>query len=365
MKPLRVALDVRHRNRSGIGVYIRGILSGFAEIDAPVLWTLIGDGAESTKGIAVERTIPFTARPYSFRETLTYPRLNDVDLLHLPHYNRPPRVRVPSVVTVHDLIHLHGRDPLRRNYQAWFLRSLLREDTTVVTVSEKAADDLRALLNWRDKPVRVIPSGPGNPDLPDALPQPAPIRLPSGEEIRPPWLLAAGIDKPHKNMDRVLAAITLASERGVRLHPLIWTGLSPADARRRTRSLPPSLRAQVRYLPYGTDGAYLNLLAGAAVLIFPSLEEGFGFPPLEAMRFGIPVLCADRRPMTDMLGDAPIRFDPADTASLISALAGLNSLTAEARAHISERSRAVAARFTWKSAAAAMLGVYREAAGRA
>lgn len=365
MEPLRVALDMRHRDRSGIGVYIRGLLSGFAEIGAPVRWTFVGGDAEPPNGIEIERTVPFTALPYSLRETLAYPRLRGVDLLHFPHYNRPPRVRVPSVVTVHDLFHLNGRDPLRRHYQAWFLDSLRRNDTRIITVSGKTADDLRALPGWRDRSVKVIPSGPGNPGLPPSLPSPAAISLPEAGEINPPWLLAAAIDKPHKNMDRVIAAIYAARERGLDPPTLVWTGLSPADAQRRTRALPASLRAHIRFLPYGSDETYVTLLAGAAALIFPSLEEGFGFPPLEAMRFGIPVLCARRRPMTDMLGDAPIWFEPDDTGSISAALAELAALTPEARSRAAEAAVKTAAGFSWKSAAERTFAVYREAAGRA
>ena len=130
-------------------------------------------------------------------------------------------------------------------------------------------------------------------------------------------------------------------------------------AERRTLRLPAHARDKIILEPYADDARIESLYAGAAALVFPSLDEGFGLPPLEAMARGVPVLCSRRRPMLNFLGAAPIWFDPEDSSTLWRALDQITDDPTTA-AEAAQRGLAQAAKFSWAICAKETLEAYRQ-----
>ncbi len=364
-QPLRVALDARLIHHSGIGCYLAGLLSGFAQIQSPIEWTLIGPQCEIPEGIKVRNRIGFDAPLYSRREFFSFPTPRDVDLLHYPHYNLP-RVSVPNiVVTVHDpLLHLRYGSFHKRFYQRIFLRRLKSSRVRITANSEKTRDELCAQTSIPVGNVAIIHLGPGKPP-PDTSHEVKPISLDlsDGQKIIPPWFLAVGIDQPHKNMDFLIAAFAMWHLRRREGPPLVWVGPKKESLAELSAKIPAHARNQIILEPYAEGERLEQFYAGAAGLIFPSLDEGFGFPPLEAMARGIPVLCSRRRPMTDLLGNAPLWFDPEDSATLWRALDVLAD-EPRVREEAIARGRKQAEKYSWAETARQTFQLYSNAAGR-
>lgn len=361
---MHVALDLRLINNSGIGNYLRGLLEGFAELSAPIEWSFIGPQCDVPESLEVREWIPFGAPVYSREEFFHYPKLPGVEVLHYPHYNLPLGVPRSSVVTVYDLLHLRYGSFAKRMYQRFFLFRLGRSRAPVITISEKTREDLEAGSSIDPDRITTILLGPGRtpPTTRSKTHDRSLARLALPDrELKAPWFLAVGIDKAHKNMDFLIAAMALWYRRRPNAPPLIWTGLKEEDLRERTARIPAHARAKIHLLPYTADDQSESLYAGAAGLIFPSLDEGFGFPPLEAMSRGVPVLCSRRRPMTDLLGNAPLWFDPRDSATL---WRGLDRLLDERGLHEEavDRGYKQASKYSWAETARRTFEIYLQAA---
>ncbi len=364
-RELAVALDVRTWGMSGLGTYLAELLGAMARIDAPVAWTMIGPPEireQLPAGIEPQSWIDLRKPIYDLGPALRYPKFGAVDAWHYPHYNLPLRRSRGAVVNVFDLFHRrYGSFPKKR-YQNFFLRRLRFSRATIVTSCEKTRQEL--VEECRIRPGRIVNVnlGPGRRP-PAARPAPAEVATLAGTPLRPPWLLSLGIDQRHKNFDFVLSALSLYYQRRRDAPPYVWSGLSPEQFDRRLRKMPAWLRDRVALEPYDSPQRMEELLAGAAGLVFPSLDEGFGLPPLEAMARGVPVLCARREPMTTILGDAPLYFEPTESASLWRVLDHLLDSTS-IRQEVVRRGGAQAALYDWDATARQMLSVYAAAVQR-
>jgi glycosyltransferase involved in cell wall biosynthesis len=268
------------------------------------------------------------------------------------------------VVTCHDLIPAcfpqeylagPGRAPEARAYRRFLGR--LAKARLVLTPSSETAGDVVALAGVPEERVRVVPwgvpSAPGGAEPTAGPPGPA---VPGG-----PYVLYASSIEPHKNAGLAVEAIARA-EAGIRL---LMAGSWSSRREHRLRRLAAEAGAadRVEWLGLLTPEQLAPLRAGAAGIVVPSRKEGFGFPLLEGLAAGVPVLASDTPALREVGGDAATYLpadDPGAWATAISALAGADTA---ARAAAAERGRARAAGFTWERTARLMMDAYREAAG--
>lgn len=350
---------------SGIGSYLAGLLEGMAEIGAPIEWTLIGPRVPLPARLRVREWIEFDAPIYGRREFFSYPRPGHVDLFHFPHYNLP-LVRAPKkLVTFHDAFHVKYGTLPKRVYQRLFLRKLRYGRAGAIAVSGKSAEDLVQIGGVSPDRIHVVPLGPGR-SLPDARRRidARPLTTSTGRTLAPEWLLAVGIDQPHKNMDFLLSAYAMWRLRRDDTIPLVWVGAAADRIPELLARIPAYAREGIHLEPYQDASRVEELYAGARALVFPSLDEGFGLPPLEAMARGIPVLCSRRRPMTDLLGDGPIWFDPDDSATLWRALDSLIDEEEYVLRHVVRRGLDVACGYSWERTARETFEIYCRTTGR-
>lgn len=351
--PLRVALDLRMWAMSGLGTYTRELLGGFARLRLPIQWTFIGPEEIREKlppGLAVERWHEFDAPIYRARGFFRYPDLRGIDLFHYPHYNLPHVRARHKLVNVFDLFHLRYGSWLKRRYQLFFLRRLRWSRAHLLTASEKTRGELHEAAKIAQERISMIPLGPGRTYVPGSRLKPPALTSLAGTPLKGPWLLVTGIDQPHKNFDFMLSALSLYFQKRADAPSLVWTGLSEESRQRRARQLPAHLRTRVALEPFTDPEHFESLFSGAAALLFPSLDEGFGFPPLEAMARGVPVLCSRREPMTTILGGAPLYFEPSESASLWRMLDRLLD-TPGVWEELSSRGQQRAAQYSWDATA--------------
>ena len=354
----RVLLDARKARDFGIGRYIVGLLGALARRGGFDLSAAIHPGDEGLLPDGV-RTVVCRAGHYSPEELVAVRQVIArvrPDLFHAPHYVMPFFPPAATVVTIHDLMHLHRPEHAslpRRAYARWMVGRATRLAARVIAVSEAMKKEILAFAPGHGGKVEVIPNGveerfflEGEEGNAGARRMPAPpVRLPSFEG---PYLLFLGNDKPHKNLDGLLAAWSGLRRTRPGLS-LVLAGVGPG------RALPEGVKAP-GFVPNAELPA---LVAGARLLVLPSFSEGFGLPVAEAMAAGTPVACSDLPALREVAGDAASYFDPHDVTSIARAMAEL--LGDEGRRDLLRRKgKERAAALTWEAAAERTARLYRE-----
>jgi glycosyltransferase involved in cell wall biosynthesis len=267
-------------------------------------------------------------------------RFAGLDLLHFPLSVMIPRVSSPPAVsTVLDVQHevlpeFFSR--AERTYRKAVYGWTVRRSRLVITISEHAAGTLVERLGIPAGRVRPIHLGIDHD------------RFRPGDEPRQPFLLYPARPWPHKNHARLLEAFALL-RRGRPELRLVLTGGG-------TESLPPAAGVDARGSV--TQEELVSLYRRAACLVFPSLYEGFGQPPLEAMACGCPVACSDAASLPEVCGDAARFFDARSAEAIAEAVEDVLRDPAD----YERRGLTRAAPFTWEATARAHDAVYREAA---
>lgn len=376
---LRVGIDLTALlpHRTGVDVSLLGLVRHLAELPGEASYTVFVNAedrrllAGMLPGAAV---VPMALRPRPARllfQQVLLPLASAarrLDVVHSPSFIMPLwRGHARHVLTVHDLTFFslpHTHVPLRRS--APFLRavqaSIRRADIVTVPTAAVAATLHDRLPDVPAERVRVVGWGvdPAFRVLPAETVRATTARL--GLPSR--YVLFVGTVQPRKNLATLVAAHRAlvdaadVAEHLVLAGPLGW-GYDPVLAEL-TR---PAMRERVQRLGYVAQEDLPAVYAGATLLAYPSLDEGFGFPPLEAMACGVPVVASDIPALRETLADAALLVEPTDAAGLAAAirrLAADAALRETYRARGLERVRA----FRWESTAQAMHGCYAELAAR-
>lgn len=359
-----VGLDARKLWDGGIGTYVRGLLGGLSSLPgAPELVALTDPGElGSVRWPGQVRETPVSAGKYGLAEHWIVPRAAreaGVTLLHEPHYTLPLGWGGPSVVTIHDLIHVrfaHFFAPGAGLYARAMAGLAARRARGVIANSSHTKSDLIELLGIPESRIHVIALG-----ISAGLVRPAPETIEAFRKSRrlpSDYVLYVGARKGHKNLGLLLEA--MARIPAERRPALVLSGepLAPDSELGR-------LAARLGVIPaFGgdlRDDASLSCLyAGARLYLHPALTEGFGLPPLESMACGTPVLSSNGGALAETVGDAAATLPPNDPdrwAREIETLLGDEAR----RAELVRRGLARVREFTWERAATQTLEVYRSA----
>jgi glycosyltransferase involved in cell wall biosynthesis len=257
-------------------------------------------------------------------------------LVHFPFTIAIPRLSVPTVVTIYDVQHLDLPQLFSRAERAFravaYHRSA-RAARLVIVNSTFVRDRAVAKLGLPAARIRVVPFGIDH------------SRFSPGDEQREPFLLYPARGWPHKNHGRLLEAFALLRREWPELR-LVLTG----------GGLPASVPEGVEVRGHVSTDELVSLYRRASALVFPSLYEGFGQPPLEAMACGCPVASSNAASLPEVCGDAARLFDPADVEAIAAAVRDVLDDPEPWR----RRGLARAAEFTWERSALGHEAVYRE-----
>jgi glycosyltransferase involved in cell wall biosynthesis len=233
-------------------------------------------------------------------------------------------------------------------YARFMLRRAARRAARVLTVSQATAADLTARLGVPAERIVTIWNGVDERFRAPLDEAARDARL-AGLGLSPGYFLFVGNPKPHKNLDRLLAAFAGVATPGARL--VVVGGESPGAGALRDPRVVAVGRVDAELLP--------ALYRGALALVFPSLYEGFGLPVAEAMACGTPVVASTTPAVAEVGGDAALLVDPLDVAAWTAALQRL-AAEPQLRARLSEAGRRRSESFSWSDCARRTLAVYRE-----
>jgi len=363
--PLRVMLDLRcvHAGMTGMGRYALNLHLSLANAGREVELGCI----TTEEGVEIFRSF---GNAHLFVAPGRHPGWDDLalpdvlrefqaDLFHSPLFVLPGLRTCLQVCTIHDVIPLARPDLSPASFQQFFhsqIRKALRRADHVVTVSRFSREDL--LRHLPIEPHRV--SAIHEPVSPLFRPQEGPT---TQEHLRdlglePGYILAVGAIDRRKNLPRLIEAYALLRAGWDAAPPLVLVGEPSGDGldlaaeiRRR------DVERHVRPLGRVPDGALVHLYAGAALLAFPSLYEGFGLPVLEAMATGTPVVTSRSTSLPEIAGDAAILVDPESVSEIKDGMARVLKDPA-LRQDLSARGVARASEFTLERQASDLIRLY-------
>ena len=293
--------------------------------------------------------------------------LGEFDIFHATNYQAPALRKACLVTTVHDINFVRFPEMQSRGIRR-FIRSLprlLERSRRVLADSRFTASELMEVYGLPAEKLRVVYPGLNPVFMHEPTPEEVETSL-RAYGLAPPYLAYIGNLHPRKNLATLVEAFSLLREGGLE-HRLAVIGggglgrLNNVEYRKLMRRVTDlGLEEGVVFTGYVPDLRLVALLTQADALVFPSIYEGFGLPPLEAMACGVPVVTSRRASLPEVVGDAALLLedplDPGEIAAKIETVLADRSL----RSGLAERGRAHARRFTWERAADEVAEVYRQ-----
>ena len=329
--------------------------------------------------IKTERLAPFSeyinpkiahASGYLYRAASTYLPIpykhffgRDADVTHFFNYIAPPGVHGKTVITVHDMVYKAFPETVRGRTK-WMLISGLKPSMNradiIVTDSEFSKSEILKYFPKYEKKIRVVPCGV---DLEKFKPCDTPERIPevkSSLGINGEYFLYLGTIEPRKNLERLISAYHILTQRIQGAPKLVLAGGKGwlyDSIFQRVSDL--KLADKVLFTKYIPSEDMNPLMCGALAFVFPSIYEGFGMPPLEAMACGVPVLASNAASLPEVTGDCGVICDAYSEESIADGLYTLYNDTA-LRAELSIRGRKRAEGFSWERSAEILYKAYKE-----
>ncbi len=370
---MHIAIDYTPalRQTAGIGRYTRGLVDALAELDQDNAYTLFCAGQPPDRdtwpaNFAIQTTqVParwLTAGWHKLRLPLPAETLaGGCDIFHSPDFTLPPLRKARGVVTVHDLSFLRVpqcADPGLRTFLERAVPRSLARSARVLADSENTKKDLIELLDVAPEKISVVPAGIEPRFQP--VHNTAKLAAVRARYKLPEWfILMVGTIEPRKNLSRLITAYRQLRRQTGLPHALViagkegwlFQGIYEQVARE-------GMTECVLFPGFVADADLPALYSLADVLAFPSLYEGFGLPPLEAMACGTPVVTSANSSLPEAVGSAALLVNAEDIEGLTEALARV-LCDANLHARMSDLGRVQASRFTWPEAARRLLDAYR------
>jgi glycosyltransferase involved in cell wall biosynthesis len=347
-----IAIDARMIHSSGIGTVISSVAPRLITKNRDWRFRLLGDPkvlqSFSWAALPGVDLVPFMAPIHSIAEQLCFPAdaLRNADLLWSPNYNIPLRWSKPLLVTVHDMAHLALKEMFgsiaQQSYARLMFHRVQKRANAVVYVSKFTADEFHRYVGHPRGRKFVISCGVEE-DWFD-------VEVPSGQRIRP-FILFVGNVKPHKNLMRLLDAFAQILNNIP--HDLVIVGRKEGFVTGDTAVLKriADFNGRVKFTGYLSNTELKQLYYTADALVLPSLYEGFGLPPLEAMAAGCPVLVSQLAALPEVCQDAALYCDPLNIEDIAVNLRRIVE-DQELRKRLKSKGGVRARQFSWNTSAA-------------
>jgi len=373
--PLHIVIDARRVRDFGIGTYIRNIVRSLSLLDAENQYTLVAhpNDAGELAGLGPNfRIAPFSLSDKGLKHNLSFPgflKSLKASLYHIPLNSVAWAMPRPYVVTIHDMSSLlfpQRRDFRYSLHQQRYRRGVVRA-ARVIAVSNATRRDLESILHLSNERLSTIYSAP-DPAFTSVRDDPGQQRqILDRYSINYPYILYAGTVRVHKNVPRLVEAFAVLRHK-LENHPvykdlrlvIIGDELSKNPAVRRAVAHS-RIENWVRFLGFVPIESLRVFYCAAEAFAFPTLYEGFGLAPLEAMACGAPVVASDLPSLVEAVGQAAELVSPDNVFDIERGMREV-LLNLERREALKAAGRAQAQRFHWESTAQQVLAIYKEVA---
>ena len=372
--PLHIVIDARRVRDFGIGTYIRNLARALSALDAENQYTLIAhpNDAGELAGLGPNfRIAPFEASDKGLKHNLSFPgflKSLNASLYHIPLNSVAWAMPRPYVVTIHDMSSLlfpQRRDFRYSLHQQRYRRGVVRA-ARVIAVSNATRRDLQSVLHISAERLSTIYSAP-DPAFTSAPGDPEQRQILDRYSITYPYILYAGTVRVHKNVPRLVEAFAVLRHK-LENHPvynnlrlvIIGDELSKNPAVRRAVAHS-RIENAVRFLGFVPIETLRVFYCAAEAFAFPTLYEGFGLAPLEAMACGAPVVASDLPSLVEAVGQAAELVSPDNVFDIERGMREV-LLNVERRETLKAAGRLQAQRFHWESTAQQVLAIYKEVA---
>ena len=310
---MKLVIDVRLINASGIGTYLKNIIPGILQAFDEV--TVLGNTAEIklfdwSKNVEI---IEFNAAIYSIKEQIQYPFVvPKCDILWCPHFNVPIfSVKANKIVTtIHDVYHLSNNASIsyiKKNYAKVLFQNAVRKSKMIFTVSEFSKSEILKYTNANSEKLKIVYCGVNKSFFRNT-------KFSSDLKLPQNYILYVGNIKPHKNLMVLLKAYVSLSEEFKSKYQLVFVGKKEGflteDNQIQDFIISNNLQKHITFTGYIEDSEIPKIYNEARLFVFPSLYEGFGLPILEALASQTKVISSNAASLPEVGGEAVLYFDP-------------------------------------------------------
>ena len=373
---VKVAIDVRKMSDYGVATYLRNVVRTLGRVDLKTEYILLG-AVERFRDIgplpANFNLVPFTTEAvnpriyFEFRRTMRY---YGCDLLHVPHiFWRPLPISCPYVMTVHDLLDYMYRARVSTGFgrlmHFYLTRHVMQHAARIFAVSNFTKQDIRRFFQVKSARIDVIYNALDDRFRMGHTTVAERQMLAERYAINYPFILYTGRISPHKNVVRIIEAFSalqteLAKEGRYSDLKLVIIGDEVSkhpDIRRAV--IRSGTQHDVRFFGFVPIDLLRIFYDAAKVFVFPSLYEGFGLPPLEAMAHGTPVVTSNTSSLPEVVGNAAVLVNPENVFEISRALLRV-LLDQPLRDRLKVAGVEQAAKFSWETSVRRMVQAYTE-----
>jgi glycosyltransferase involved in cell wall biosynthesis len=350
---MHIVIDARMIDASGIGVYLQNVLTSIID-DYNI--TLLGDPVKLARYNKKAAIIPLLIPIYSLKEQLALSKvIPDCDIFWSPHYNIPLfKIKAKDrVVTIHDVYHLAFSKQLsyaQRIYANVVIKAAVKLSGNIITVSNFSKNEIIKYTGCNISKISVIYNGVKNHGVKNDF-----NTVSEKYKLPNKYVLYVGNVKPHKNLKKLLEAYLLLNTRLQKQYKIVIVGKKDGFITGDSTLFGliktiPGLIDSIVFTGFVDDEDISTIYHNASVFVFPSIYEGFGFPPLEAMSNGCPVIVSNKSSMPEICENAVIYFDPFNENEISEKLSEV--LTNKDLQHqLIKRGKLLVENFKWETAA--------------
>jgi glycosyltransferase involved in cell wall biosynthesis len=310
-----ITLDARMINHSGIGTNIKNMIPNLVE---NYKLTLLGNSEvlNSFPWSKGTRIVDMRSPIYSVKEQIELPfKIPNCDLFVSPHYNIPLfKIKARKrVVIINDVNHLVFADQLsfpKVIYAKYMINAAIRKSDKVITLSEFSKSEISKYANVKGKDIKIVYCGLDIEELKTKMNELSFDQVRAIYKLPEDYFLYMGNIKPHKNLKTCLKAFNLWSKKYPSDKKLVIIGVKPDDINKDSGLSKLLDKNSLIIAGFIKDSDLPLIYNNAECLIFPSIYEGFGLPPLEAMIYGCPVIASNSASIPEVCGDAALYFEP-------------------------------------------------------
>lgn len=373
---MKIGIDARlyGTKHGGIGRYTQELIENLQKIDKENEYVIFcrKENFENIKVVKTWKKVLADIKHYSLKEQTILPRIfnkENLDLLHIPHFNVPLFYKKPFIVTIHDITWHKIKGIAATTLPAplyWIkhfgyqvvLKNAIKNSKKIIAPSNFIKSELVKYFKIQDSKIIVAYEGVSRLTV---------TKTKSYVLIPNPYLLYVGNLYPHKNVESVVLALKILDSKFqipnsrfsfvvVCSRDIFWKRLKRFVEKEKAQNF-------VKFIGYVSDEELAALYKNAEAFIFPSLFEGFGLPGLEAMACGTPVLASDIPVFREIYSDAAIYFNPKDVDDIVDKINNVIHLNALKRRSIINKGQKRAKMFSWQKMAEETLAVYENSIG--